>query len=564
MTTSSEDVLMQVGQVRYKKGDGTLYIMNERIAWMLDNKDTVSVSHKYADIKSQKISPEGKSKIQLQVVLHDNNQSSTFHFVNKNGPEAQIQDRDKVKELLQQLLPKFKVKVNKELEEKNRLLLENPTLLQLYRDMVITHVVTPEEFWAQHAAQYTQAKQIPRQEIGVNSAFLADIKPQTDGCNGLKYNLTVDIIDCIFKTYPAVKKKHLEYVPAKMSESDFWTKFFQSHYFHRDRINVGTKDLFTECAKIDDQELKKDIQAGIDDPMVDITGFDNVGLNEMYDSGSGKSDKLSGNIVHQNMIKRFNQHSIMVMKANKTQLSTKDQAQSNGSAMPNKNASTNDKAMTGSPKSKKRRVQDKLVYEDLDTNYDVKQNTGPPLILTQVDRYLHGPVPTAENNHDSSVEQIKIIASQLMKETDKWSTVSYLPRQPSASLVSPAAAVFALGELTPGGSLMKGFREDNLGQLIPKELEKELASVYVCTCELLKHFWRSFPPTTPQLEEKVTRMHTALHNFHSVRLKPFEDRLQREFSAVSQHLTSHLNQLLNAAYRKFALWQQRRAGHALR
>ena len=65
----------------------------------------------------QKISPEGKSKIQLQVVLHDG-QSSTFHFVNSRELEAQIQDRDQVKELLQQLLPKFKRKVNKELEEK--------------------------------------------------------------------------------------------------------------------------------------------------------------------------------------------------------------------------------------------------------------------------------------------------------------------------------------------------------------------------------------------------------------------------------------------------------------
>ena len=54
MSTSSEDVLVQVGQVRYKKGDGTLYIMNERLAWILDNKDTVAVSHNYADIKSNK------------------------------------------------------------------------------------------------------------------------------------------------------------------------------------------------------------------------------------------------------------------------------------------------------------------------------------------------------------------------------------------------------------------------------------------------------------------------------------------------------------------------------
>lgn len=67
----------------------------------------------------QKISPEGKPKVQLQVVLHDNN-NTTFHFVNRNGMEAQIQDRDKVKELLQQLLPNFKRKVDKELEEKNR------------------------------------------------------------------------------------------------------------------------------------------------------------------------------------------------------------------------------------------------------------------------------------------------------------------------------------------------------------------------------------------------------------------------------------------------------------
>jgi transcription initiation factor TFIIH subunit 1 len=87
----------------------------------------------------------------------------------------------------------------------------------------------------------------------------ADIKPQTDGCNGLKYNLTADIIECIFKTYPAVRKKHMEYVPHKLTESEFWTKFFQSHYFHRDRINAGNKDLFTECAKLDDQGMTFDL-----------------------------------------------------------------------------------------------------------------------------------------------------------------------------------------------------------------------------------------------------------------------------------------------------------------
>lgn len=123
--------------------------------------------------------------------------------------------------------------MDRELEEKNKLLSSNPALLQLYKDLVMTEVVTSEEFWSQHAAQYTQKQKQQPQDIGVSGAFLADIKPQTDGCNGLKYNITPDIIDCIFKTYPAVKKKYIENVPTKLSESQFWTKFFQSHYFHR-------------------------------------------------------------------------------------------------------------------------------------------------------------------------------------------------------------------------------------------------------------------------------------------------------------------------------------------
>ena len=69
MSRSSEEVLLSVPHVRHRKTDGTLYLMAERLGWMVQSKkqNAFTVIHKYADVRSQKISPEGKPKIQLQV-----------------------------------------------------------------------------------------------------------------------------------------------------------------------------------------------------------------------------------------------------------------------------------------------------------------------------------------------------------------------------------------------------------------------------------------------------------------------------------------------------------------
>lgn len=57
--------------------------------------------------------------MQLQLILHTGD-TTIFHFTNENSANAAAKDRDAAKDLLQQLLPKFKKKANKELEEKNR------------------------------------------------------------------------------------------------------------------------------------------------------------------------------------------------------------------------------------------------------------------------------------------------------------------------------------------------------------------------------------------------------------------------------------------------------------
>ncbi|XP_055621631.1 general transcription factor IIH subunit 1 [Toxorhynchites rutilus septentrionalis] len=612
MTTTREDVLLQMGEVRFKKGDGTLYVMNERIAWIAEYRDTVAVSHRFQDIKMQKISPEGKPKIQLQVVLHDGN-SSTFHFVNRNGAAAQIADRDKVKDLLQQLLPNFKRKIDKELEEKNKVLTENPSLLQLYKDLVITQVLPSDEFWATHAKQYMAKDQTQKQDIGVSGAFLADIKPQTDGCNGLRYNLTTDVIECIFKTYPAVKRKHSEHVPAKLSESEFWTKFFQSHYFHRDRIAAGTKDIFTECGKIDDQQLKLAVQENLGDPLLDIRSFEDNTLEDGFcNATSSKQTVNSGNIVHQSMIKRFNQHSFMVLKtctdvktlnrgigailnatpttapalngdANGTKDKSKDNGlncnnNNNGFSKKDKKAHENNHIVNGTsngnhvstlpsgpeepfvePSIKRARILEKIHYDDLEDDSD--SSKAPKLLnLTRIERYLHGPVPSTgvsssgfhDTQTDNGLHDLDSVNAYILQSTSSWNN-----RTPHKVLVNATAAVNALGELSPGGALMRGFQEQSLAQLVPPDIEKEIRNLYMSLLELLKHFWKCFPPTTPQLEEQAVRMHETLQRFSMAKLKPFEDRAMRELLPLGASMTQHLNALLQAANQKFATWQER-------
>eukprot|EP00088_Acartia_fossae_P015028 TRINITY_DN1813_c0_g1_i4.p1 TRINITY_DN1813_c0_g1~~TRINITY_DN1813_c0_g1_i4.p1 ORF type:complete len:547 (+),score=108.70 TRINITY_DN1813_c0_g1_i4:30-1643(+) len=534
MSRSSEDVLLQIPQVKYKKLEGQLFVMSERLGWMPGSKSGFTVAHKYTEIKTFKISAEGKAKVQLQIVLHDGN-STNFHFVHEDGEVAQLADRNKVQEKLSQLLPKFKRKMNKELEEKNKTLSDNPGLLQLYKDLVITGIITAEEFWSNHAAEYVKQKQTVVQDVGVSGSFLSEIKPQADGANGFRYNLTPDIIESIFKTYPAVKKKHMENVPNKLSEQDFWAKFFQSHYFHRDRIHgQGTSDIFSECAKDDDKAMRKQLKEGVSESLADIESFTDSTLGEGF---GGVEDRLRGarsqNIVHQNIIKRFNHHSISVMEA----------------ATDSKKDPTQIQQDKGQGKKEHgKRLAEKLEYEDLDAPEPKK---ACDLNLSRMERYFSGPTPHASQDYLTQ-DELKASRANLATELETWANFG----QRNQPVLTSANAVQVLGELCPGGSMMQG-RQDNLAEQCPVSVQADLKQLYSSLCELIRHFWSAFPPTTPELQEKARKSFDTLQKFHSVKVRPFEKDVERRYSAGGSSVTQHINSMLDTAYRKYNSWQSR-------
>ncbi|XP_057183437.1 general transcription factor IIH subunit 1 isoform X2 [Triplophysa rosa] len=544
MASLSEEVLLVVKRVRQRKQDGTLYLMAERIAWGPEGKDRFTVSHLYADIRCQKISPDGKAKVQLQLVLHTG-ESSTFHFANVS---TALKDRDATKELLQQLLPRFKKKANKELEEKNRMLQEDPVLFQLYKDLVVSQVISAEEFWANRLSLSSVDHSLSnnnKQEVGISAAFLADIRPQTDGCNGLRYNLTSDIIESIFRTYPTVKQKYAENVPHNLTEKEFWTHFFQSHYFHRDRLNTGQQDIFSECAKQDEKGLKSMVTQGVKNPMVDLLALEDKTLDEGYGTAAAPSTSNVTKTLRENsncaIIKRFNHHSAMVLAAGLRKVEAcSDQTSETSSTDGNSRDSD-----LFQPPLKKVKLQEAIEYDDLQSDCRRKPIS---LNLKKSDRYSHGPVPLQSQPYTSSQDILNSIG--VIQHEMK----SYKPRL--TQVMSSSAASSAITALSPGGVLMQGGSQQTVNQLVPSDVQSELKHLYTAAGELLRHFWTCFPVNTLFLEEKVVKMQSNLERFQLTKLRPFQEKIQRQY--LSANLTGHLEEMLQAAYSKFQAWQSRR------
>ncbi|KAM3178018.1 hypothetical protein ACTXT7_003389 [Hymenolepis weldensis] len=602
----SEDVLFTVKHVRHKKVDGTLYVNSGRIAWRNQTSDSFRISAAFEDIRMQRVSLDSREKVQLQLLMHSG-ESFTFHFADPAGQKRQIEARNKVKEVLQQMLPKFKDKAHVELNEKFCILESNPHLLALYKELVVTGILSSEEFWAR--PEFSQAKSIgsvesvassaskdepaPPQWIsskgisrnliperpqvaGVPSCLLSDIKPEMDGANSIRYNLTKDSIDAIFRAYPAVRQRHKELVPDKLTEPEFWNKFFQSHYYHRDRAVINKDDIFNDCDEVDEKMLHTEFLrckrmrtvSHLDfDSLEDHSVGEGYGLDlpEQPQSSSSSISKQKGN-TNQLLIHRFNKHSNLILRA---------QAKHTAMTAPTKpstDSSYRDLASSGALKRKLTSVA--AAIEDTD------KNTRESITLSVTKDYFQNPIavnqaaPVSQSLSQSQARQALAAcqASLTMSNRGNRPTLNY------ADVQSAIADVSAGGCLTTGGKTTSGEKTagtpSSVLMLLSAEQSKELSMLISAAGELLRHFWVCLPTTSIAMAEKIIRVHDSLHRFETNKLIPFIESIESTLSNAGVRggtglngsyrcqVTAHLESLINAAKSMFREWkagQQRAA-----
>lgn len=121
-------------------------------------------------------------------------------------------------------------KLLQNLDLQRSVLRQDPALMQTFQQVVIASgALSNEQFWSLRIHLLVAAAQQQLQVRG-NYNVLSTIKPSVGSDNRVNINLTREKITDVFDQYPLVRKAYNDNVP-KMSEGEFWQRFFMSKLF---------------------------------------------------------------------------------------------------------------------------------------------------------------------------------------------------------------------------------------------------------------------------------------------------------------------------------------------
>ncbi|KAL3902715.1 MAG: hypothetical protein SGILL_010725, partial [Bacillariaceae sp.] len=269
--------------VVFKKAEGTLTFSDEGLAFQpnennsANNNGSGAAALSWNKVSKHQVSPATHAKSLLKIVPSDGaGKSLVFQFSQRSDMERARQDTSK---RLQQfrsqqqhvsslssptsslsgskrrqsditVAPAAAATVGKttktsfgELDPtslavtRSSLLAANPTLRAQHQYLVLdSKTVDEDDFWTTHKdlleEEYARIAGITR--AGTSSLLQSHLSTLTG-----RITLGVEEMRQIFIMYPAVHKAYEEKVPLELSDEQFWRKYLESEYFHRDRGKIG-------------------------------------------------------------------------------------------------------------------------------------------------------------------------------------------------------------------------------------------------------------------------------------------------------------------------------------
>lgn len=255
-----------------KKQPGILRIEAQNLIWTGRNGSIVEVS--YSKVTGMRASPPTAAKARIQIVtdenvtlqfnsrqdlelacrelqrmiqnvisakeesLNDNGNMSTTKWSTAAQSNAVLSKTESAASAEMQGTPhkmkKTKIDLDparllKNLDLQRQILKKNRDLMRTFQQVVVSGSITNEQFWTMRMDLLLTSAQQQAQNRGAYNV-LSTIKPMTTSDNKINLSLTREKIHDIFTQYPIVRKAYNDNVP-KLSEGEFWQRFFTSRLF---------------------------------------------------------------------------------------------------------------------------------------------------------------------------------------------------------------------------------------------------------------------------------------------------------------------------------------------
>ncbi|KAJ7772548.1 hypothetical protein DFH07DRAFT_802317 [Mycena maculata] len=513
----------------YKKLSGVLELNDTHLQWVQDGKKAPSVRVAHADVSALFCSKEGAAQVRLKVALIGDDTGHSFAFT---SPRAHI-EREKFKSELTPIVarnrttaevaarapvvPAKPVPVVKPIatpqrplisqtpsravsvsstEQRNvtiipgndpatdvrlrkTILMSDPELGALHRELVaISGQLSEAEFWEgrEHlllalAASENQNKGKPGQMV--------DPRPETvDG--ETKIVMTPQMIHDIFDEYPVVAKAHRENVPSKLSESEFWTRYFKSKLYHAHRASI--RSTAVQHVVQDDPIMDKYLEK-IDDELEPrrqrtdrVELFVDLGAT-LEDHGETGNEKDITMIAGRQrgalpLIRKFNEHSERLLNS----------------------------ALGEIPAAKRQKLNTDESYGqiDIDDLHDPEASAGIVLEMQDRQRYFEGGIsnsaPGAEAAH-KAVDTKTLILNAKMHMEDWETNLAELKIERKAG----DTALLSMTHNVAARLEVKARKND-----IPEALSRQMTICQTATNEFLRQFWSSMYPPAAELQVVAT------------------------------------------------------------
>ncbi|KAL5230602.1 hypothetical protein ABZP36_029378 [Zizania latifolia] len=453
-----------------------------------------------------------------------------------------------------------------EMQWRMKLLQEDSELQKLHKKFVLGNILQESEFWATRKNLLDdEANKGSKQRPGFKSAMLADVRPSADGrTNKVTFSLTTEIIHQIFAVKPAVHRAFLDFVPKKMSEKDFWTKYFRAEYLLRTKNTVAATAEAAEDEELaiflkNDDIVAKEARLKIKrvDPTLDMeadAGDDYIHLLDhgIIRDGSKETIDNDSDLARRTLLQDLNRHAAVVLEGKSSEVELTDTKTVAEALAKSRKEPPSSSVSDDTNHERLAKVARMIEIEDLQAPRSLPY---APLCIKDPREYFDSQQANAlrslgGNNDGRHIRSSRLSADDAFHHLlDQISSVKV--NGLNCPVVQSDVALKVLNELNEGISRsrrlnLKNPQEGLLGQ-IPRRTRDELMDHWTAIQELLRHFWSSYPITTSVLYNKVQRVKDAMTQIYQ-KLQDIKESAQPDVRHEISKLVKPMTQALDAAF----------------